>query len=71
MEKGLFNGKRKIRPALDNFGHVAPYNRIVPEKRSRIHEVVVVRRYSPGYWEFGVGREWERAEKGEVSLRLT
>ncbi len=36
---------------------------IVPDKRSRIHEVVVVRRYSPGYWEFGVGREWERAEK--------
>ncbi len=44
---------------------------IVPYKRSRIHEVIVVRRYSPGYWEFGVGREWERVEKGEVSLRVT
>jgi hypothetical protein len=43
----------------------------VPDKRSRIHEVVVVRRYSPGYWEFGVGREWGRVEKGEVSLRVT
>jgi hypothetical protein len=43
----------------------------VPDKRSRIHEVVIVRRYSPGYWEFGVGREWERVEKGEVSLRVT
>jgi hypothetical protein len=30
-----------------------------------------VRRYSPGYWEFGVGRVWERVEKGEVSLRVT
>jgi hypothetical protein len=36
----------------------------VPDKRSRIHEVVVVRRYQPGFWEFGVGREWGGLRKG-------
>jgi hypothetical protein len=41
---------------------------LVPDMRSRILEVVVVRLI---YWEFGVGREWERVEKGEVSLRVT
>jgi hypothetical protein len=36
----------------------------VPDKRSWILEVVVVRRILAGYWEFGVGREWGRVEKG-------
>jgi hypothetical protein len=44
---------------------------IALDKRSRILEVVVVRRYSPRCWEFGVGREWGRVEKGEVSLPVT
>jgi hypothetical protein len=43
----------------------------VPDKRSRILEVVVVRRILAGYWEFGVEREWGRVEKGEVSLQAT
>jgi hypothetical protein len=43
----------------------------VPDRRSWILEVVIVRRLKPGYWEFGVGREWGRVEKGEVSLRVT
>ncbi len=37
---------------------------IVPDKRSRIHEVVVVGLYQPGFWEFGVGREWGGLRKG-------
>ncbi len=37
---------------------------VVPDKRIWILEVVVVRRYSPGYWEFGVGREGEGLRKG-------
>jgi hypothetical protein len=44
---------------------------IVPDKRSRILEVVVVRRILAGYWEFGVVREWGSVEKGEVSLQAT
>jgi hypothetical protein len=40
--------------------------------RSRVHEVVVVRRtIILRYWEFGMGREWGGVEKGEVSLRVT
>ncbi len=40
--------------------------------RSRDHDVVLVRRtINLGYWEFGTGREWGGAEKGEVSLRVT
>jgi hypothetical protein len=30
---------------------------LVPDERSGILEVVVVRRILVGYWEFGVGRE--------------
>jgi hypothetical protein len=38
---------------------------IVPDKRSRILEVVVVRRIiNLGTGNFGVGREWERVKEG-------
>ncbi len=41
----------------------------VQDKRSRILEVVVVRRiFNLGT---GMGEEWEGVEKGEVSLRVT
>jgi hypothetical protein len=36
----------------------------VPDKRSRIREVIVVGCYQPGFWEFGVGREWGGLRKG-------
>jgi hypothetical protein len=46
--------------------------RTVPDKRSRDLEVVVVRGIiNLRYWEFGMGREWEGVEEGEVSLRVT
>jgi hypothetical protein len=35
--------------------------------RSRDHDVVVVRRtINLGYWEFGMGREWEGLRKGRL-----
>ncbi len=43
--------------------------RIVPDKRSRILEVVIVRRLIT--WGSGNGRVWEGVEKGEVSLQAT
>jgi hypothetical protein len=43
----------------------------VPDKRSRILEVVVVRRLLTWVLGIGVGREWGRVEEGEVSLRVT
>jgi 8-oxo-dGTP pyrophosphatase MutT (NUDIX family) len=39
----------------------------VPDRRCRILRVVLVRRWQPGFWEFGGGRVGERVEKGEVS----
>ncbi len=45
----------------------------VPDRRSRILEVVLVRRlvtWVLGIWRGG-GGEWERVEKGEVSLQAT
>jgi hypothetical protein len=47
------------------------YDVNVPDRRCRILEVVVVRCVLAGYWEFGVGRECGRVEKGEVSLQAT
>jgi hypothetical protein len=43
---------------------------IVPDRRSRILEVVIVRRLVT-WVRFGGGRDWERVEKGEVSLQAT
>jgi hypothetical protein len=47
------------------------YNAIVPDRRSRILEVVIVR--SLVTWVLGIwrGEGWERVEKGEVSLQAT
>jgi hypothetical protein len=44
---------------------------IVPDKRSRIPEVVIVRLLLT--WVLGIwrGREWEGVEEGEVSLQVT
>jgi hypothetical protein len=44
---------------------------IVPDRRSRILEVVIVRRLVT--WVLGIwrGEGWERVEKGEVSLQAT
>jgi hypothetical protein len=39
----------------------------VPDRRCRILRVVLVRRWQPGFWEFGGGR----VEQGEVSLQAT
>ncbi len=43
----------------------------VPDRRSRILEVVIVRRLVT--WVLGIwrGEGWERVEKGEVSLQAT
>ncbi len=43
----------------------------VPDRRSRILEVVIVRRLIT--WVLGIwrGEGWERVEKGEVSLQAT
>ncbi len=51
-------------------------NKTVPDLVSRNRDVVLVRRiFSSGKprggREFGMGREWEGDEKGEVSLRVT
>jgi hypothetical protein len=43
----------------------------VPDSRCRILRVVLVRRWSSGFWEFGGGTGGERVEKGEVSLQAT
>ncbi len=47
------------------------YKPFVPDKRSRILEVVLVRRLVTWVLGFGGGREWERVEKGEVNLQAT
>ncbi len=44
---------------------------VVPDRRSRVLEVVIVRRLVLGFWEFGGGRDWEGVQKGEVSLQAT
>ncbi len=44
---------------------------IVPDRRSRILEVIIVRRIVTWVLGIGGGREWERVEKGEVSLQAT
>jgi hypothetical protein len=43
----------------------------VPDRRSRILEVIIVRRLAT--WVLGIwrGESWERDEKGEVSLQAT
>jgi hypothetical protein len=46
-------------------------NPTVPDKRSRIHEVVVVRRYQPGVLGIWSGEGMGRVEEWEVSLRVT
>ncbi len=47
-------------------------NQLFRTMRSRVHEVVVVRRtINLGCWEFGMGRERGGVKKGEVSLRVT
>ncbi len=39
--------------------------RSVPDRRSRILKVVIVRRLKPGFWEFGRGRDWGKGwERG-------
>jgi hypothetical protein len=44
----------------------------VPDRRRRIGpEVVLVRCWVLGYWEFGGGRVWGRVGSGEVSLQAT
>ncbi len=44
----------------------------VPDRRHRIlPEVVLVRRWVLGFWEFGGGRVGERVGTGEVSLQAT
>jgi hypothetical protein len=51
---------------------IPPYTFLVPDKRSRDLEVVVVRRIvNLGTGKLGVGRKWERVEEREVSLRVT
>jgi hypothetical protein len=42
-----------------------------PGSRCRLSKVRGLMRKPKGGREFGVGREWEGAEKGEVSLRAT
>jgi hypothetical protein len=44
---------------------------IVPDRRSRILEVVIVRRLVTWVLGIGGGREVERVGKGEVSLQAT
>jgi hypothetical protein len=44
---------------------------IVPDRRSQVLEVVIVRHFFLGFWEFGRGRDWEGVEKGKVSLETT
>jgi hypothetical protein len=44
----------------------------VPDRRRRIlPEVVSVRRWVNGFWEFGRGRVWGEGGSGEVSLQAT
>ncbi len=45
----------------------------VPDRGCRILlKVVLVRRWEPGFWEFGRGGgDWGRVGKGEVSLQAT
>jgi hypothetical protein len=44
---------------------------LVPDRRSQVLEVVIVRRLVT--WVLGIwkGEGWERVEKGEVSLQAT
>jgi hypothetical protein len=69
---------RRTDPLNFSLGPVLPSSpqsdywfRIVPDRRSRILEVVIVRRLLTWVLGIGVGREWERVEKGEVSLQAT
>jgi hypothetical protein len=62
----IFNLHTKSRLKLHNTQLII--NQTVPDRRSQVHEVVLVRRTI----NLGTGNlEWGGVEKGEVSLRVT